>query len=267
MKATNEPLGVGELIHDGVIYDKMNTSLEDLPFYTKWVRLAAGPALELCCGTGRLLLPLVQAGLPVTGLDFTPSMLERARAKARQAGLAVDLIEGDMRRFDLGRRFALVYIPFNSLQNTYTRADLEAIFACVHRHLAPEGRFIVDVFNPDLRLMIERARDFCEIDRFRLDDGRECIVAERCHYDAATQVNRVTWRFRLGDDVHDQKLDMRCFYPEELDALLAYNGFRVLHKFGHYDERPFASDAPKQICVCAPLADSGHAPFPPPTGR
>ena len=69
-------------------------------------------------------------------------------------------------------------------------------------------------------------------------------------YDAATQVNRVTWRFFLGDEEYSQKLDMRCFFPEEMDALLAYNGFSVLHKFGTHAETPFVSASPKQIYVC-----------------
>ena len=135
-----EALGVGEMVHNGVLYDKMNTFLDDLPFYTKWCRQASGEVLELCCGTGRLTIPLRQAGVPVTGLDFTPSMLERAQEKARQAGIDVDLVAGDMRNFDLGRTFGLIFIPFNSLQNTYSRPDLESVFAAVRRHLQPVRR-------------------------------------------------------------------------------------------------------------------------------
>ena len=245
-----EALGVDRLIYDGKMYDKMNTFLADLPFYTKWCRQAEGEVLELCCGTGRLTIPLRKAGIPITGLDFTPMMLERARDKASEADVDLDFVQGDMRNFDLQKRFKLIFIPFNSLQNTYTRTDLERVFASVRKHLAPGGRFIVDVFNPSIHFMVNREKEFTESFRFVLDDGRECRVLERCRYDAARQVNRVTWKFLIGDEEHNQKLDMRCFYPEELDALLHYNDFEVIHKFGSWDESPFSTESQKQLCVC-----------------
>ncbi len=98
--------------------------------------------------------------------------------------------------------------------------------------------------------MVNREKGFTESFRFKLDDGREGVVLEQCHYDSATQVNRITWHFRLGEEECTQQLDMRCFYPLEMDALLTYNGFSILHKFGAHDETPFSSASQKQIFVC-----------------
>ena len=246
-----ERYAIDPLVHDGPVYDALNTSLDDLPFYRKWCETAGGgPILELCCGTGRLTLPLAEAGLDVTGVDVSGAMLGRARAKAAARGLDPVLAQGDMRTLSLGRRFALVFIPFNSLQCIYSIGDLERIFEAVKAHLAPDGLFLFDVFNPSIRLMLEREGEPVERYRGTLEDGREVVVRERCRYDAAGQVNRVTWFHRIGSEETASRLDMRCFWPLEMDALLRYSGFRVLHKHGDFDESPFEADSPKQIYVC-----------------
>ena len=243
-------LGVGELVYQGEVYDKMNAFSFDLEFYRSWCERGGGSVLELCCGTGRLTIPLKQAGIDIQGLDLCDTMLDRARRKADAAGVQIEFRKGDIREFDLGRRFRTVFIPFNSLQHTYSIRDLERVFANVKRHLEPRGQFLFDVFNPGIHLMVDRERSITEVSRFRLDDGREVVVREQCRFDPATQVNRVRWFFHMGSEETIQNLDMRCFFPLEMDALLKYNGFRIVSKFGSFDEAPFGSTSPKQIFVC-----------------
>lgn len=247
---TDKKLGVGrDLIYDAAIYDGFNTFTHDVPFYLGLARRAKGPALELCCGTGRLTLPLLKAGIDVTGVDFTPSMLAGARAKAPEH--RGRFLKGDMRKVRLGRKFGLVFIPFNSLQNTYTIADVERVFATVKAHLKPGGIFAFDIFNPDLGFMVRGEKPRKADIRFRLPDGRKVEIDEVARYDAARQVNRVTWTHHVGAARPvARKLDMRCFYPLEMEALLKYNGFKVLGKYGWYDKSPFASESRKQIYVC-----------------
>ena len=79
---------VGELIYDANIYDRLNTFLSDLQFYKKWLPTnKEARILELCCGTGRLTIPIAQEGYNICGVDYTPSMLEQAKWKATEAGL------------------------------------------------------------------------------------------------------------------------------------------------------------------------------------
>ena len=123
-------------------------------------------------------------------------------------------------------------------------------------HLLPGGCFIVDVFNPSIGYMVS-GRD---IQRgkyhFRLPDGTPVVVDEQCRYDDARQVNRVIWSYTIGGRRKPpQKLDMRCFYPEELSALLRYNGFRILSRYGDYEGSRFASGSPKLICVCKAIGE------------
>ncbi|MFC2093938.1 class I SAM-dependent methyltransferase, partial [Bacteroidota bacterium] len=82
------------------------------------------------------------------------------------------------------------------------------------------------------------------------DDGVEVVISEKCHYDSAGQVNRVEWLHKIGENEYLEKLDMRCFYPLEMDALLQYNSFNVIHKFGSFGETPFNSESQKLIYVC-----------------
>lgn len=245
-----EQFGIDALIYQGEIYDKMNDFMDDFDFYKRWCEKAAGPVLELCCGTGRLTIPLKKAGINITGLDFTPAMLESAQIKAQKEKISIDLIEGDMRNFRLNKQFAMIFIPFNSLQNTYTRDDIEAVFSSVRQHLLPNGLFIIEIFNPSIHLMVQREKNPVEAFNFTLDDGTAVVVKEQCRYDSAAQINRVTWTFCMNGKETQTRLDMRCLYPLEMDALLHYNHFDVIHKFEYYDETPFTSESCKQLYVC-----------------
>ncbi len=110
----NSDCKVGDLIYDASIYDGLNTFLSDLQFYKKWLpKDKDAKMLELCCGTGRLTIPIAQDGYNICGVDYTPSMLEQAKVKASDAGLAIHFIEADIRTLNLQEKFDL-YILLNS---------------------------------------------------------------------------------------------------------------------------------------------------------
>ena len=243
--------GVDRLVYDADIYDGMNTFAHDIPFYLEECRRARGAALEFCCGSGRLTLPLLKAGIDVTGVDFTPAMLAAAKRKAAEQGLPNVFLQGDMLKVRLKKKFKLVFIPFNSIQNIYTLEEIEKVFETVRAHMGPGGRFVFDIFNPSIEYMVRMAKLHKGIASFRTARGRRVVVDEICRYDSAAQVNRATWIHHVdGGRPVAQKLDMRCFYPLEMDALLKYNGFTVLSKFGNYSRKPFTSESMKQIFVC-----------------
>ena len=244
------PYGTSDFIHSAEFYDRVNRHDSDLPFYRERCQAAGGPVLELCCGTGRLTVPLAAAGIAIAGLDRSPAMLTGARGKGAEAGVEIEWLQGDLVDFDLGRRFALLLIPFNSLQCIYSLDDIRCVFANIRRHLAPGGRLIFDIFNPDVRYFVDRRHGFHEVSRYRDAGGQEVVVSENCRYDAAGQVNRVTWRIQRGDEHRDEQLDMRCFYPVEMDALLELGGFVCLEKLGSFDGEPFAAESAKMIYVC-----------------
>jgi SAM-dependent methyltransferase len=128
----------------------------DVDFYVEQTRRFGGPILELAVGTGRILLPLAAAGHEVVGLDRSPAMLAMAKARfAARPELQAQLVEGDMRRFDLNRSFALIIIAARSFQHLVEPADQRAALSCVRRHLQPGGHLILDLFDPNFELLFD----------------------------------------------------------------------------------------------------------------
>lgn len=244
---------VGDLIYDAHIYDGLNTFLCDLPFYKKWMpKHKDAKILELCCGTGRLTIPLAKEGYNICGADYTPSMLEQAKVKAAETGIEIDFIEADIRTLDLQEQFDLVFIPFNSIHHLYKNEDVFKALQCVRNHLKEGGLFLLDCFNPDIRYIVEGEKGQKVIAEYATDDGREVLIKQRMHYESATQINRIEWHYFINGEFHSvQNMDMRLFFPQELDSYLKRAGFSIIHKFGGFEEEAFSDNSEKQIYVLA----------------
>ncbi|MBW6433405.1 class I SAM-dependent methyltransferase [Actinoplanes hulinensis] len=221
-------------------------------FYRDAANQQGGSVLELGCGTGHKLIPIAADGHPCTGLDLSTDMLAEARRKAGDRGVTVRWLRGDMRAFDLGRTFDFVFIAANSLLHLHEAGDLVTCFRTIRRHLAPGGRFVFDVFNPNVRLLaradgVRRTREtFPDPDR-----GIVTVdVAET--YDAHAQVTRGTWHLSTDaePDFVVAPLDIRSIFPQELPLLLTLGGLRLIERLGDWSGRPFAADTPLQLCVC-----------------
>ena len=225
----------------------------EVAFYLEEARRRGGTALELGCGTGRLAIPLAQAGIEVTGLDLLPVMLARTRAAAADAGVTLELVQGDMRSFRLeGRRFGLIFLPNTTLPHLLDTADIIRCFSAVARHLAPGGAFIFDVFNPSVE-MLSRKRGDRHLRR-RADHPRLGTVTleETFDYDAASQVNRITWYWSTPDrpDFFVHPLHMRNLFPQELPLLLERAGLRLSARYGDVARSRCVGESCRQVCVC-----------------
>ncbi|MFK7934970.1 MAG: class I SAM-dependent methyltransferase [Saprospiraceae bacterium] len=243
---------VGNLIYDANIYDGMNTQLNDLPFYQRWLpKNKEARILELCCGTGRLTLPIAQAGYDISGVDFTASMLEEAKTKATAAGFAIEFIEADIRTLDLPEQYDLIFIPFNSIHHLYHNEDLFQAFQVVKKHLKTGGLFLLDCFNPNIQYIVNAGKEPTTIAQYITKDGREILIKQHMRYENKTQINRIEWHYYINGAFDSiQNLDMRLYFPQELDAYLQWSGFEILHKFGNFAEEAFGDDSEKQIFVC-----------------
>src|SRR5512132_3842474 len=135
-------------------YDDWSADMtEDIPFYVKLAREAGGPLVELAVGSGRVAIPVARATCrAVTGIDSSPGMLEQARARAAEAGVELDLREGDMRDLALDEPAALIYCPFRALLHLPTWSDRRRTFERVAASLVPAGRFAWNAFAFDHRL-------------------------------------------------------------------------------------------------------------------
>jgi SAM-dependent methyltransferase len=264
------------LYRDGRHYDALNSFLvADIPFYVDEARRAAGlcsesshslakkarrvghPVLELACGTGRLTIPIAQAGVEIVGLDLSPSMLAQARTKAEAAQPKIEFVEDDCRSFELGRKFALIFMAFNSMQHLHDYASQAALFANVRKHLAEGGRFIFDVFNPKVEILARAAGERRLEREYEDPDGKGKMAFEYSSiYDDAAQVSHIQCYFLRRSpngeelDVREEQLHLRSFFPQELDLLVRSQGFEIVEKFGNFERKPFASGDPKQVVVC-----------------
>jgi SAM-dependent methyltransferase len=157
---------------------------EDVPFYVGLAREADGPVVELAVGNGRVAIPVAQAiGRTVIGIDASPGMLGQARERAADAGVDLDLREGDMRDLELDDAAGLVYCPARALLHLQTWADRRRTFERVAASLRPGGRFAWNVFAFDHAIatqLDEKPQDdpVPHVIRYAVGDNRVDIVLE-----------------------------------------------------------------------------------------
>jgi SAM-dependent methyltransferase len=229
----------------------------DVRFYCELAEELGDPVLELGVGTGRVALAIAKAGSRVVGVDPMEAMLAHAREKLRalpaDAQKRVTLREGNGCTVRLKKRFPLVIAPFNVLMHVYTRADLERFFATVHAHLQPGGRFVFDVLMPDLRGMVRAPGKLYRCPKLTHPrTGKHYEYFEAFEYDAPRQVQMVSMVFQNTQDLADittLPLSQRQFFPQELEALLHYNGFAIDQLYGDFDRGALSDESDSQIVV------------------
>lgn len=200
-----------------------------------------GPVLELGIGTGRLALPLAARGVRVHGIDASPAMVDRLRAKPR--GDEVTVTIADFADFDLAERFSLVFVAFNTLFALTSQQAQVACFRAVARHVLPGGRFLVEAFVPDLGRFDRGQRvhlQQVELDRVELDCAVHDPVAQRVTNQHLT----------LGPGgIQCYPVELRYAWPGELDLMAALAGLEPEDRWGSWDHRPFDSGSSTHISV------------------
>lgn len=242
---------------------------DDLPLYRELAAEQGGNVLELCCGTGRLLVPLAEAGCRVVGLDASEAMLRIARGKLAAAGRAVAerarLVHGDVREFDLGERFDLAIVPVNSFVYLVERADQQRALERVAAHLRPGGLLALDLFHalpgwlaeppgslrqdllqhdPERGLTVARTETVVSVDLSRQ------VRVIRSVYDLVARDGSTTKRF--------VEWPFRWTHRFEAELLLERAGFEVEAIHGGYRREPFAADT-KLMLFLARLTRSRSA--------
>ena len=235
-------------------YSSLKTLGPDAAFYQALARQTGGPVLELGCGTGRVLLPIAQAGTACVGLDPSQAMLDRFREKLGHS--RVELVQGKMQDFDLGAaRFELIFSAFRAFQHLGTVPEQLSCLASVRRHLAPSGVFALDVFNPRLERMA--ASSEAEASDLEFDfEGRKVRRFARNLRDRARQVTLLKTRYvEYQDDAVVAELEvdlsMRWYYRFELEHLLYRAGFSKVEIFGDFDMSPVGADSPALVVVAS----------------
>lgn len=225
----------------------------DVGFYVECAVASGGPVLELGCGTGRVMIPIAKAGVEITGIDASHSMLSscgsRLAAESPSVRSRATLLLSDMRRFHLRRTFALATIPFRSFQHLCTVEEQLRCLKNVCLHLQPNARLILDVFNPkEGSLSQERmGRELHEDQRFTTVDGDNVLRRHRVvSHDLTTQVTHREFIYYVtGQDGRTERVVHTCHLrstsPTEMQDLLRHAGFELEKVYTHSSGLPFPS--------------------------
>lgn len=211
------------------IYDAWSRSVtEDIAFYVEEAVASGGPVIELAVGTGRVAVPIAQAGIRVIGVDQSERMLAIARENAARAEVAdlVDLRCGDLREPPVDERAPLVIIPFRSLLHMPDDAARLRALDAARGLLLPVGRLIFDVFTPSPEDIAETGGRWLE---------REPGIFERAEWDEVARTLVLTVRA----DGRESTLQLHWLGVEEWRRRLDAIGLEVEHLYGWFDRRPF----------------------------
>jgi SAM-dependent methyltransferase len=212
-----------------------------IPTVARLAELAGnGRALEFAIGTGRVAIPLLQSGIPVTGIELAPAMVAQLRKKADEATLPVVL--GDMTTTAAPGNYALVYLVFNTISNLLTQAEQVACFHNAARHLTSGGRFVIELWVPELR---------------KLPPTQDAVVwrSEAGYigldtYDVVSQ-HIVSHHFRFGEDRRAQvfRSPHRYIWPSELDLMAQLAGFELESRHADWVGSQFTAESPSHVSV------------------
>jgi SAM-dependent methyltransferase len=211
------------------IYDPWSASVtEDISFYLEEAKGCDGPVVELAVGSGRIAVPLAQAGHRVIGVDLSEGMLGVARALAEENGVGglVDLRVGDLRDPPVDERVELVICPFRSLLHMQDEEEKLRALRAAGNLLAPGGRFVFDVFAPS-------PEDIADTDGLWLE--REPGIFERADWDEANRTLRLS--VRSGDSA--ASMELHWLSAIEWRRLIDAAGLDVAGLWGWFDRRPF----------------------------
>ncbi len=229
----------------------------DISFYLQAVE-GAESVLELGCGGGRILLPMLEAGHRVTGLDIEPEMLEFVRKKAEETLPELNgnltLVEGNFLSFDLGRSFDVVLLPFNTLHYLMNDEEVKSCFRSVRAHLPKGGRFLFDIYLIEAHEITDTAEDAPDFlltvhyDEFRI----EIFEHRRCEPETlsclATYEHIIT---HLESDEQKRFLytiPQRYLQRDKVERLLREAGFEIIRHLGSFDGQPVDEESVMLIC-------------------
>jgi SAM-dependent methyltransferase len=264
-RSEDAELRAGSAAHyeDPDYYDKTyRDRTDDVAYYVALSRRVRGRVLELGCGSGRITLPMARAGAHVTGVDLSEEMLAAlSRSLADEPAAVrsrVRVRRGDMRSVRVEGPFALVVCPFNAFLHLYTRRDVERFLARVRGALSARGELVFDVSVPEPEELARDPNKPHYTPRFRYPGVGTVRYRERFDYDRMRQVLFVSMEFLPVDGSASwmTPLAHRQFFPQELEALLHYNGFRVSRLTGDFTERAPTNET-RSLVVHAKLRRAG----------
>ncbi len=217
--------------------------------------------MELGCGTGRITLPLVKAKLEVVGIDVSLPMLKQLQRKATEQLSAVEqkhlhYCQMDMSAFAFNTQFAFILCPYSAFTYLVDHSLQTRTLANIRSHLAPNGLFILDVFIPNRRIMT-LPDDYIYHDYQReLADGTLLKRTKTIQKTAISGINLITRHYYFLDKAGKEQRTIttkeryRCYFPNEIKALLQKNHFEVLNILGDFQSLQCDENSRMAVFIC-----------------
>jgi SAM-dependent methyltransferase len=201
-----------------------------------------GTVLELAIGTGRIAVPLAERGVSVTGIDLSPDMLAVLRSKA--GAQAIDIHQGSMADFDLGQRFDLIYLIFNTISNLLTQDKQVQCFESAARHLTERGRFVIEI---NTIAWFYALPDYQHVNAERVEN--DSVTLDVGHFDPVTQVLSENHVRLSADGVQMGPIAQRLTSHAEFDLMARIAGLQLLDRWGGWKGEPFTAESRRHISV------------------
>ena len=221
----------------------------DIAFYIDQARAARGPVLEVGCGTGRILIPTLAAGVDIEGFDREPGMLERLESKAAAQKLQARVHVADMRDFTMPRKYALITIPFRAFMHLMTTDDQVRALRCMREHLQPGGALVYNLFYPGFRYIVENDGKRGH-ERDVTDPARGTVsIWSTPRYDLVDQTltsEREVIYADTGETVR-YGFTLRWTFRFEMELLLRAAGFQRFQVWGGFDRRPLEHETDEMV--------------------
>jgi SAM-dependent methyltransferase len=148
----------------------------DIPFFLKETEKHDGEILELMCGTGRVSIPLLQAGIKLTCVDYSIGMLDKFKEKIRNNDYPIELVEMDITQLSLNKKFGLILLPFHSITEILSTEKQVDALKSISKHLTWDGVFILTLQNPKVRLKLADGT-MRVMGKFPLDEGKQLVIS------------------------------------------------------------------------------------------
>ncbi len=203
-----------------------------------------GAAIEFAIGTGRVAIPLSEAGVPVSGIELSHAMIARLREKVD--GDRIPVVQGDMSQTRVDGTFTLAFLVFNTISNLLTQDEQVRCFQNGARHLAPGGCFVIELWVPQLRSLPPGHGGTVEVSQpgYLLVDT----------YDVLRQ-HVVSHHVRFGPDLSDGRdarigrTPHRYIWPSELDLMARIAGFELESRWADWDRSEFTAESRSHVSV------------------
>jgi len=239
-------------------YDNRDIIKDDLDFYAEYAKKTKGPVLELGSGTGRVSLYLAgEMRRMIECIELSRPMIDRFKKKLesdyKNLRQYINIHCGDMEKFELGREFEYIIIPWRALQYLPEQEQTIACLKCVHKHLSKNGLFIFDIFKPrtyDAKWVGQ------EVVSYDIMDNAKRIIRSTVNCYANTVKKNIWYMNKIRviengrEDIKEDMLTYKYYDRDDITEILKSLNFRINEEFGYYDKRTI-KDGDEMIFVCS----------------